>query len=107
MWRWVAAITREGKKDIAKIRVIFGYVWYVFRRRTNAAETAGNVNAGFEEDTANERTKRFVFNRFRRPLAKFDLKNEPRGKPATKVNNDTLKMMVEPDSYQSTKEIAA
>lgn len=42
--------------DTAKIRVIFKYE---FPHRVNAAETAGNVNAVFREDTGIERTMRF------------------------------------------------
>ncbi|XP_026313592.1 uncharacterized protein LOC113225487 [Hyposmocoma kahamanoa] len=34
-------------------------------------------------------------------------KNEPRGRPVTKVNNDELKVMMEADPHQTTKELAA
>lgn len=88
--------------DTLKIRVIFEYE---FRRGTDAAETARNINAVFGENTANERTVRFWFNRFR--SGNFDLKNESRGRPATKVNNDELKAIVEADPCQTTKELAA
>lgn len=56
--------------DTAKIRVIFEFE---FLRWTNAAETAPNINVVFGENTANERTVRFWFNRFRG--GNFDLKN--------------------------------
>lgn len=88
--------------DTAKIRVIFEYE---FRRGTNAAETARNINAAFGEGSTNERTVRFWFKRFRD--GNFDLKNEPRGRPPTQVNNDELKEIVEADPSQTTQELAA
>jgi [histone H3]-lysine36 N-dimethyltransferase SETMAR len=69
--------------DIAKIRVIFEYE---FRRGSNASETARNINVAFGEGSANERTVRFWFKRFRN--GNFDLKDEPRRRPPTQVNND-------------------
>lgn len=51
-----------------------------FRHGTKVAETAHYINAVFGKDTADERTVRFWFNRFR--CGKFDLKNKPRGIPA-------------------------
>lgn len=45
------------------------------------------------------------FNRFCR--RNFDLKNEPQGNPATKVNNEELKVMEEADPYQTTKNLRA
>lgn len=88
--------------DTSKIRVIFEYE---FRRGTNVAETARNFNVAFGEGTANERTVRFWFKHFRD--GNFDLKNEPRGRPPTQVNNNELKEMVEADPSQTTQELAA
>nr|XP_026488479.1 putative uncharacterized protein DDB_G0267716 [Vanessa tameamea] len=48
---------------------------------------------------------RFWFQRFR--SGNFDLQNQPRGRPETKVKNEELKAIVEDDSSQSTSEIAA
>ncbi|XP_045782284.1 histone-lysine N-methyltransferase SETMAR-like [Maniola jurtina] len=81
--------------DTSKIRVIFEYE---FRRGTNAADAFG-------EGTANERTVRFWFKRFRD--GNFDLKNEPRGRPSTQVNNNDLKEMVQAGPSQTTQELAA
>ncbi|CAH2089379.1 unnamed protein product [Euphydryas editha] len=86
--------------DTSKIRVIFEYE---FRRGTNAAETARNINVAFGEGTVNERTVRFWFKRFRD--GNFDLKNEPRGRPPTQVNNNELKEMVEADPSQTIQEL--
>ena len=77
--------------DTSKIRVIFEYE---FRRGPNTEETACNIKVAFGEGTANERTVRFWFKRFRD--WNFDLKNEPRRRPPTQVNNNELKEMMEP-----------
>lgn len=74
----------SDQKDTLKIQVIFEYD---FRRVTNAAETACNINAEFGEGSA-DRTMRFWFKRFRD--GNFYLKNEPRGRPPTQVNNNEL-----------------
>ncbi|RVE51280.1 hypothetical protein evm_004084 [Chilo suppressalis] len=37
----------------------------------------------------------------------FDLQNQPRGRPETKVENEEIKAIVEADPSQSTSEIAA
>ncbi|CAG9790984.1 unnamed protein product [Diatraea saccharalis] len=66
------------KMDTANIRVIFEYE---FRRGSNAAETARNINVAFGEESVNEYTVRFWFKRFRD--GNLDLQNEPRGKPPT------------------------
>ena len=47
----------------------------------------------------------YWFARFR--SGNFDLKNEPRGRPKTLVDNDELKAIVEADDTQSTAELAA
>jgi hypothetical protein len=86
--------------DIAKIQVIFEYE---FRRRSNAAETAHYINVAFGEGPANERIVRFWFKCFRD--GNFDLKNEPRERPPTQVNNDELREMVEADPSQTTQEM--
>ncbi|XP_045448204.1 histone-lysine N-methyltransferase SETMAR-like [Melitaea cinxia] len=88
--------------DTSKIRVIFEFE---FRRGANAAEAARNINVAFGEGTANERTVRFWFKRF--CDGNFDLKNEPRGRPPTQVNNNELKEMVEADPSQTTQKLAA
>lgn len=85
-----------------KIRVIFEYE---FLRGTNASQTARNINDTYGPSTTNERTVRFWFNRFR--SGNFNLENEPRGRPETKVDNDELKAIVEADPSQTTSGLAA
>ncbi|KAL0867972.1 hypothetical protein ABMA27_008639 [Loxostege sticticalis] len=50
-------------------------------------------------------TVRFWFQRFR--SGNFDLQNQPRGRPETKVENEELKAYMEADPSQRTLEIAA
>jgi [histone H3]-lysine36 N-dimethyltransferase SETMAR len=78
---------------------------YEFRRGSNEAETARYINIAFDEGSANERTMRFWFKRFRD--GNFDLKNEPRRRPPTQVNNDELREMVKDDPSQTTQELTA
>lgn len=75
----------------SKIRVIFEYEFW---RGTNAARTTRNLNEVFGKDVANERTIRW-FEKFR--SGGFDLQNEPRGRPESKVDNDELKAAVKAD----------
>lgn len=45
----------------------------------------------------------FYFNHFR--SGNFDLKNEPRGRRPTKVNNDEFNAIIEDDSYQTINDL--
>lgn len=66
-------------------KVIFDYEFW--HSSTNTAETARNSNAVFEEDTANEHTLCYCFNRFR--IGNFDLNNEPeKDQPLRLINDD-------------------
>ena len=78
---------------------------YEYRRGSNAAQAARNINDVYGANTTNQRTTCYWFARFR--SGNFDLKNEPRGRPKTLVDNDELKAIVEADDTQSTAELAA
>ena len=78
---------------------------YQFRRGSNAAQAARNINDVYGANTTNQRTTSYWFARFR--SGNFDLKNEPRGRPKTLVDADELKAIVEADDTQSTAELAA
>jgi histone-lysine N-methyltransferase SETMAR len=88
--------------DKLKIRVIFEYE---FRGGTNGAQTARNINEVFGEDVTNERTVQRWFHKFR--SGDFNLENEPRGRPEIKIDNDELKVVVEANPSQATRELAA
>ena len=88
--------------DKLKIRGIYEYE---FHRGTSSAETARRINDVYGAGSANERTVRFWFQRFR--SGNFDLHNEPRGWPDTQVNNEELKAIVEADPSQTTSKLAS
>ncbi|CAK9813002.1 Histone-lysine N-methyltransferase SETMAR [Anthophora plagiata] len=88
--------------DKTKMRVIFEYE---FRRGTNAAQTSRNVNEVFGKDIANERTVHRWFEIFR--SGDFDLQNEPRGRPESKVDDNQLKAVVEANPSETIRELAA
>ena len=88
--------------DKSKIRVVLEYE---FRRGTNTAQTVRNLIEVFGEDAPNQSTVSRWFTKFR--SGDFGLENEPRGRPETKVNNDELKALVESDTSQTTRELAA
>ncbi|RVE43307.1 hypothetical protein evm_012039 [Chilo suppressalis] len=71
-----------------------------FYRGTSAAETTV-----YGTGVAKESTVRFWFQRFR--SGNFDLQNQHRGRPETKVQNEELKAIVGSDPSQSNSEIAA
>nr|BAA23532.1 transposase [Bombyx mori] len=85
-----------------KYRYIYEYQFY---RGTSAAETTQRINDVYGAGVAKESTVRFWFQRFR--SGNFDLQNQPRGRPETKVKNEELKAIVEADQSQSTSEIVA
>ncbi|XP_045459275.1 histone-lysine N-methyltransferase SETMAR-like [Melitaea cinxia] len=85
-----------------KYRVIYEYK---FHSGTSAAETARRVNDLYGCGVANENTVRFWFQRF--CSRNFYLRNKPRGRLETKVDNEELKAIVEADSPQTTSELAA
>ena len=64
-----------------------------FRRGTNASQTARNINKVFGDNVANKRTVRRRCERFR--SGDLSLENQPCGRPATKIDNDELKAVVE------------
>ncbi|XP_050354867.1 uncharacterized protein LOC126776409 isoform X3 [Nymphalis io] len=85
-----------------KYRYIYEYEFY---RGTSATETARRIIDLYGAGVAKESTVHFWFQRFH--SGNFDLQNQPRGRPETKVENEELKAIVEADSSQSTSEIAA
>ncbi|XP_028036400.1 histone-lysine N-methyltransferase SETMAR-like [Bombyx mandarina] len=88
--------------EIMKYQYIYEYEFYP---STSAAKTARGINDVYGAGVAKESTIRFLFQRFR--SGNFDLQNQPRGRPETKVENEELKAIVEADPSQSTSEIAA
>ncbi|GAU91265.1 hypothetical protein RvY_03555 [Ramazzottius varieornatus] len=83
--------------DKSKLRTIFEYE---FRRGTNAAQTARNINNVFGEDATNERTVERWYARFR--SGDFSLEDHPHGRPKLKANTDELRKLVESDPSQTS-----
>ena len=87
--------------DKSKIRVVYEYE---FCRGTNASQTARIINEVFGDNVANERTMRRWFDRFR--SGDFSLENQPRGWPATKIDNADLKAVVEEQRFSRGSALA-
>lgn len=87
--------------DISEIRVIMKYE---FLRKTSASQTAENINAVFGTRVTTQQTVSNWFSKFRKD--NFNLQNEPRGRPESKVCNDKLKMIIESNPCQSAQELS-
>uniref|UniRef100_A0A0K0F2C9 Histone-lysine N-methyltransferase SETMAR (inferred by orthology to a human protein) n=1 Tax=Strongyloides venezuelensis TaxID=75913 RepID=A0A0K0F2C9_STRVS len=79
-----------------EIRIIF---LYEFKKGTSAAKTAEEINIVFGEGFVNPSTVRRWFKRFRE--GNENLENEDRGRPASVVDNDHLRTIIEADSQQT------
>lgn len=77
---------------------------YEFLRGTTALQTARNINSVFGSSVTTQQTVSNWFAKFR--TGNFDLTNEPRGCPESKVNNDELKVTVESDPSQRAYELS-
>ncbi|XP_076673232.1 histone-lysine N-methyltransferase SETMAR-like [Andrena cerasifolii] len=77
---------------------------YEFLLGTKAPQTTRNVNSVFGSGVTTEQTVSNWFAKFR--TGNFDLTNEPRGRPESKVINDELKVAVESDPSQSVYELS-
>ena len=77
---------------------------YEFLRGTTASQTARNINSVCGSSVTTQQTVSNWFAKFR--TGNFNLTNEPRGRPESKVNNDELKVIVESDPSQSAYELS-
>jgi len=77
---------------------------YEFLRGTTASQTAQNINNVFGSSVTTQQIVSNWFAKFR--TGNFDLSNELRGRPKSKVNNDELMVTVESDPSQSTYELS-
>uniref|UniRef100_A0A0K0FJL3 Histone-lysine N-methyltransferase SETMAR (inferred by orthology to a human protein) n=1 Tax=Strongyloides venezuelensis TaxID=75913 RepID=A0A0K0FJL3_STRVS len=71
--------------------------------RTSTAKTAEDINIVFGEGFVNPLTVQRWFKRFRE--GNEDLENEDRGRPASVVDNDHLRTIIEADSKQTVRRI--
>lgn len=83
------------------LRAIFFYEWKLGH---NAAEATRNISRAFGKDSANERTVRRWFEKFRN--GDVSLENEARGRPESLVDDDQLKALVEAQPRTTVQELA-
>jgi histone-lysine N-methyltransferase SETMAR len=77
---------------------------YEFKLGHNAAKATHNIIQAFGQDTANERTVRRWFEKFR--SGDMSLENEERSRPGTVIDNDQLKALAEADTRKTLRELA-
>ncbi|KAF6288497.1 hypothetical protein mRhiFer1_009202 [Rhinolophus ferrumequinum] len=71
----------------------------------SAAMASGNNISVFGEGSVSERTIRWWFEKFR--SGDLSLKNEPRGRPRSVLNEDRLRAMVEANPKKAIRSLAA
>lgn len=85
-----------------ELRAVF---LFEFKLGDNAATATKKINTAFGEGSVNERTVQIWFKKFR--SGKFDLENEPRGRPKTIVDDDELKSRVESNPNTNVRKLAS
>ncbi|CAI9719933.1 Hypothetical predicted protein [Octopus vulgaris] len=97
-------LTTEGCKveiDKSGIRAVLKFEFFL---GNTASQTPRNINGVFHSNVVTQQTVSNWFAKFR--SGNFDLTNEQRGQPETKVENDKLKAIVESDPSQSACELS-
>ncbi|XP_028018748.1 histone-lysine N-methyltransferase SETMAR-like [Balaenoptera acutorostrata] len=84
------------------LRILF---LYEFKLGHSAATASRNINSVFGEGSVSERTIRWWFEKFR--SGDLSLKNEPRGRPKSVLNEDQLRAMVEANPRTAIRGLAA
>lgn len=85
----------------SEIRVLMKYE---FLRGTSASDTARNINDVFGTEVTSQSTTSHGFEKF--SSGDFDLSNEPRGRPESKLDNDVLKATIESGPSQNTNDLS-
>lgn len=75
---------------IRDIRIV---LLFLFKSGESATAASRKINDVFGEETTSERTARRWFSKFR--SGDFELDNEPRGRPETVLNDESLRAAVE------------
>ncbi|TEA31487.1 hypothetical protein DBR06_SOUSAS44510009, partial [Sousa chinensis] len=78
---------------------------YEFKLGRSAATASRNINSVFGEGSVSERTIRWWFEKFH--SGDLSLKNEPRGRPKSVLNEDQLRAMVEANPKTAIRGLAA
>lgn len=79
-------------------------LFYEFKLQHNATEASRNINKAFGDGTLSDRTAQFWFAKF--ASGDFTLKNEERGRPKKKVDDDKLDASVKADPCQTVRGLA-
>lgn len=87
--------------EISEIRVLMKYE---FHRGATTRQAVSNINSVFGIQVATNATVSRWFKKFR--SGDFNITNEPRGRPKTRLDNDVLKATVEANSSQSARELS-
>ncbi|XP_045296070.1 uncharacterized protein LOC123577824 [Leopardus geoffroyi] len=88
--------------SLKELRILF---LYEFKLGHSAATASRNINSVFGEGSVSERTIRWWFEKFR--SGDLSLKNEPRGRPKSVLNEDQLRAMVEANPKMAIRGLAA
>ncbi|XP_039097120.1 UPF0547 protein C16orf87 homolog [Hyaena hyaena] len=88
--------------SLKDLRILF---LYEFKLGHSAATASRNINSVFGEGSVSERTVRWWFEKFR--SGDLSLKNEPRGRPKSVLNEDQLRAMVEANPKTAIRGLAA
>lgn len=88
--------------SLKDLRILF---LYEFKLGHSAAAARRNIISVFGEGSVSERTIRWWFGKFR--SGDLSLKNEPRGRPRSVLNEDRLRAMVEAKPKTAIRGLAA
>ncbi|XP_040489017.1 uncharacterized protein LOC103673817 [Ursus maritimus] len=88
--------------SLKDLRILF---LYEFKLGHSAATASRNINSVFGKGSVSERTIRWWFEKFR--SGDLSLKNEPRGRPKSVLNEDQLRAMVEANPKTAIRGLAA
>lgn len=88
--------------SLKDLRILF---LYEFKLGHSAAAASRNIISVFGEDSVSERTIRWWFEKFR--SGDLSLKNEPRGRPRSVLNEDRLRATVEAKPKTAIRGLAA
>ncbi|XP_064130194.1 histone-lysine N-methyltransferase SETMAR-like [Loxodonta africana] len=94
--------TEVNTVSLKDLRILF---LYEFKLGHSAAEASRNINSVFGGGSVSERTVRWWFEKFRSGV--MSLKNEPRGRPKSVLNEDQLRAMVEANPKSAIRGLAA
>ncbi|XP_066099547.1 uncharacterized protein [Saccopteryx bilineata] len=88
--------------SLKDLRILF---LYEFKLGHSAATASRNIISVFGEGSVSERTIRWWFEKFR--SGDLSLKNEPRGRPRSVLNEEELRVMVEANPKAAIRGLAA